>query len=103
MSTERAVKPSNLPASAALLMIFVIVTWVFTLVVGSFGLLAPLCAVVTLVWAAKLLFGLTRWLKADKDTRPPMRFPRKTAAVLLVILLAVGYFGYLIARDLSGL
>ena len=91
-------KSSSLPASATLLITFLIVTLAITFVfsiVGLFGF------VVIIAWSAKLLFDLVRWLRSDKGTRPKMKFPRKSAGVLFVVILAVGYFVYLIARDLG--
>jgi hypothetical protein len=93
-------KPSKIPANAVLLLIFVIVSVVLKIVAGPVGLMG---LAVVLVWAVKLLIDLVRWLRTDKDTRPKMTFPKKTALTLLMVLLAVGYFAYLIARDLATL
>jgi uncharacterized ion transporter superfamily protein YfcC len=93
-------KSSSLPASATLLIAFLIVTLVLTFVVPivrMFGF------VVAIVWSAKLLFDLVRWLRSDKDTRPKMKFPKKSVGVLFVVILVVGYLVYLVARDLGTL
>lgn len=91
-------KPSKMPANAVLLLIFVIVSVALKFVAGPVGLIG-LSAV--LVWAVKLMIDLVRWLRTDKDARPKMTFPKKTALALFVVLLAVGYFAYLIVRDLA--
>jgi preprotein translocase subunit Sss1 len=93
-------KSSSLPASATLLITFSIVTLVLIFVSPIVGVVG---FVVAIVWSAKLLFDLVRWLRLDKDTRPKMKFPKKSAGVLFVVVLAVGYFVYLIARDLDTL
>ncbi|WP_156477424.1 hypothetical protein [Falsihalocynthiibacter arcticus] len=93
-------KPSKIPANAALLLIFVIVSVVLKFVAGPMGLIG---LAVVLVWAVKLLIDFVRWLRTEKNTRPKMTFPKKTALAVLVVLLAVGYFAYLIARDLATL
>jgi hypothetical protein len=98
MNETSNMKPSKIPANAILLLIFVIVSVVLKFVVGPVGLIG---SAVVLVWAVKLLIDLVRWLITDKDTRPKMTFPKKTALALLVVLLAVGYFAYLIVRDLA--
>ena len=91
-------KPSKIPANAVLLLIFVIVSVVLKFVVGPVGLIG---LSVVLVWAVKLMIDLVRWLRTDKDARPKMTFPKKTALALFVVLLVVGYFAYLIVRDLA--
>ena len=99
MNETSDVKLSKIPANAVLLLIFIIVSFVLTFVIGhAVGLigLAVVC-----VWAAKLLIDLVRWLRMDKGTRPKMTFPKKTSLALSVVLISVGYFAYLIARDLA--
>lgn len=98
MNETSDMKPSKIPANAVLLLIFVIVTVVLKFVAGPVALIGLALA---LVWTVKLLIDLVRWLRMDKDTRPKMTFPKKTALALLLVLLAVGYFAYLIARDLA--
>ncbi len=93
-------KPSKIPANAVLLLIFVIVSVVLKFIAGPVALIGLALA---LVWAVKLLIDLVRWLRMDKDTRPKMTFPKKTALALLIVLLAVSYFAFLIARDLAAL
>ena len=93
-------KSSRLSASATLLITFLIVTLVTTFVIPIVGVLG---FVVAIVWSAKLLFDLVRWLRSDKGTRPKMEFPRKSVGVLFVVILVVGYLVYLVARDLSTL
>lgn len=93
-------KPSKIPVNAVLLLIFLIVSVVLKFVAGPAGLIG---LVVVVVWTAKLLIDLVGWVRMDKDARPKMTFPKKTASALLVVLLAVGYFAYLIARDLATL
>lgn len=100
MNETSDMKPSKIPANAVLLLIFVIVSVVLKFVAGPVALIG---LAVVLVWAGKLLIDLVRWLRADKDKRPKMTFPKKTALALLVVLLAVGYFVYLIVRDLTTL
>ena len=87
-------KSSSLPANATLLIVTLVLIFVFP-IVGVLGF------VVAIVWSAKLLFDLVRWLRSDKGTRPKMKFPKKSTVVLLAVILAVGYFVYLIARDLG--
>lgn len=98
MNETSDVKPSNLPANAVLLLIFVIVFGVLLLVSRPLGILG---LVVVIVWTIKVLINLVRWLRSDKDTRPKLRFPKKTALALGVVILAIGYFAYLVARDLG--
>ncbi len=98
MNETSDMKPSKIPANAVLLLIFVIGAVVLKFVAGPVGLIG---LAMVLVWAVKLLIDLVRWLRTDKDARPKMTFPRKTALALLVVLLAVGYFAYLIVRDLA--
>lgn len=93
-------KPSNLPAKTVLLVIFVILSGVFLAVMGPRGL-GGIWMIAVIVWTAKLVFDLVRWMRSDKATRPKMRFPKKTVFALLIVILAVGYFAYLIARDLG--
>ena len=98
MNETLDVKTSNLPAHFCLLLIFVIMSGALLAVLGPVGIIG---CVVVIVWSLKVLFDLVRWLRLDKDTRPKMRFPKKTALALLVLIFAVGYFMYLIARDLG--
>lgn len=98
MTEASDMKPSKIPANAVLLLILVIVSMVLKFVAGPVGFIGLALA---LVWAVKLLIDLVRWLRMDKDTRPKMTFPKKTALALLVVLSAIGYFAYLIARDLA--
>jgi hypothetical protein len=93
-------EPSKIPANAVLLLILLIVSIVLKFVVGP---LAIVGLVVAVVWAAKVMFDLVRWLRMDKASRPKMMFPKKSALALLVVILAVVYFAYLIGRDLSAL
>ena len=90
---------STLPARAVLLIVFLIVSLVMTLVVGNLS--APIMIVVAILWAVKLLYDLVRWVKADKGTRPKMKFPTKSVVALLAVLLCVLYFGYLLMREFS--
>lgn len=98
MNETLDLKPSKIPANAVLLLIFMIVSVVLKFVAGPVGLIG---LVVVLVWAVKLLIDLVRWLRTDKDARPKMTFPKKTALALLVVLVAIGYFAYLVVRDLG--
>jgi len=91
-------KPSKIPANAVLLLILLMVSVVLKFVAGPVGLLG---LVLAFVWGLKLMFDLLRWLKTDKEKRPKMTFPKKSAFALLVVLLAIGYFAFLIARDLA--
>jgi hypothetical protein len=93
-------KSSSLPASATLLIAFLIVNLVLNAVISIVG---ELGLAVATVWSAKLLFDLVRWLRSDKDTRPKMKFPKKSAGVLIVVILVFGYLVYLVARDLGTL
>jgi len=74
---------------------------VLNFVVGSLGIVFQLWFGVVIAWSTWLLFYLMRWLNSDKDRRPRMRFPKKTAGLLFLVIMAVGYFVYLIARDLE--
>lgn len=98
MNETLDLKPSKIPANAVLLLIFMIVSVVLKFVAGPVGLIG---LVVVLVWAVKLLIDLVRWLRTDKDARPKMTFPKKTALAFLVVLVAIGYFAYLVVRDLG--
>jgi hypothetical protein len=98
MTDSLTIKPSKIPANAVLLLIFLIVSIVLKVVAGPVGLIG---LVVVVVWGAKVLIDLVRWLRADKETRPKMTFPKKTVLALLVVLIAIGYFAYLVARDLA--
>jgi uncharacterized membrane protein len=98
MTDTAPMKYSILPASAVLLVVFLIVSMVATLVVGGLVLM-PLWVAVAILWAAKLLFDLVRWMKADKTTRPKMRFPKKSLVVLFLVVLCVVYFGYWLVTE----
>lgn len=98
MNETSDMKPSTLPANAVLLVVFIIVSGVLFAVFGPLGIFGLILVV---VWSVKLLIDLVRWLRSDKDTRPAMRFPKKTALVLMMVILTVGYLLYLIARDLG--
>lgn len=101
MNDSFDVTPSTIPARAALFAIFLIVTFVLFFVVGWSVIFLPIWLGLVLGGAIWLLFDLVRWLRSDKNTRPKMKFPRKTATALLLVIMAVGYFGYLIARDMG--
>lgn len=101
MNDSFDVKPSTIPARAALFAIFLIVTFVLFFVVGWTVMFLPIWLGVVIAVAGWLLFDLVRWLRSDKNTRPKMKFPRKTATALFLVIMAVGYFGYLIARDMG--
>ena len=94
-------KPSSIPASALGFLIFVILSWVIRLTVIPYAIFAWLQFAVIIIWLAKILFDLARWLRADKEARPRMKFPKKTALALLCVVLLVGYFVYLIMRDIQ--
>jgi hypothetical protein len=98
MKETSDLKPSRIPANAVLLVILFVVSVVLKFVAGPIGLIG---LVLVLFLTVKLLIDVVRWLGLDKETRPKMKFPKKTALALLVVLLAVGYFLYLVARDLG--
>ncbi|MFT6091004.1 hypothetical protein [Sulfitobacter sp.] len=98
MTDTAATRYSKLPASAVLLVVFLIASMVLTIVVG--GLFpVPIWIAVAILWAVKFLYDLVRWIKADKITRPKMRFPKKSAMVLFAVVLCVVYFGYLVVTE----
>ena len=98
MNVTSGMKPSKIPANAVLLVTFFVVSVVLKFVAGPIGLIG---LALVLFLTVKLLIDVVRWLGLDKEARPKMKFPKKTALVLLVVLLAVGYFIYLVARDLG--
>lgn len=101
MNNTPDLKPSTLPASALAFLIFFILSWVIRLTVMPYGIFGWLQFAMIIIWLAKLLFDLARWLRADKEARPRMKFPKKTALALLCVVLLVGYFVYLIMRDIQ--
>ena len=101
MNNTPDLKPSTLPASALGFLIFFMLSWVIRLTVMPYGIFVWLQFAVIIIWLAKLLFDLARWLRADKEARPRMKFPKKTALALLCVVLLVGYMVYLIMRDIQ--
>ena len=99
MSDTAPPEYSNLPASAVLLVVFLIVSLVGTLFIFGGLSLVPIWIAAAALWAVKLLYGLVRWIRADKATRPKMRFPKKSAMVLFAVVLCVVYFGYLLGTE----
>ncbi|MFT5796549.1 MAG: hypothetical protein ACI84R_000596 [Candidatus Azotimanducaceae bacterium] len=79
MNNNANVKLSSLPAGAVLLVIFLIVSWLLGLIIGAPKLFVQIWIAVTIVWSAKLVFDLTRWLRSDKAKRSEMRFPYKSS------------------------
>lgn len=99
MTDTASPKYSTLPASAVLLVVFLIASMVVTLVIPGGLFLVLIWFSVVILWAAKLLYDLVRWVRADKIERPKMRFPKKSVLALFVVVLCVGYFGFLLVTE----
>jgi hypothetical protein len=99
MTDTAPLRVSSLPAGAVLWVVFVIASMLVTFVVSGSLVFIPIWIAVAIIWAAKLLYDLVRWLRADKEARPKMRFPKKSAAVLCAVVLCVVYFGYLLVTE----
>jgi hypothetical protein len=99
MTDTAPIRVSSLPASAVLWVVFLIVSMVMTLVAPGGLFVIPIWMAVAIIWAVKLLYDLVRWIRADKITRPKLRFPKKSAMVLFAVVLCIVYFGYLLVTE----